>query len=120
MKKILIADDDQDIRDVLRLVFERGGYHVSTANDGRAALEQAASVGPDVVLLDIMMPETHGLAVCHQIKNSETLRKTKVVILSCKSFAADRRQAEQAGADLFVSKPVDNQDLLLRIDKLLA
>jgi two-component system alkaline phosphatase synthesis response regulator PhoP len=117
--KILIADDDEDILTVMRHVFESSGYDVAVARDGRAAVEVALDFRPDVMLLDIMMPETHGLSVCRQIKTHADLSKTKVVILSCKAFPADQRQAKEVGADAFYAKPVDNQFLIDEVHRLL-
>jgi two-component system, OmpR family, alkaline phosphatase synthesis response regulator PhoP len=118
--KVLVADDDENVVETLQVILERGGHQVRVARDGRAALEAAVASPPDLLLLDIMMPEKHGYAVCHEIKSHPALKGIKVLILSSKSFPADRRQAEGVGADGFLSKPVRPDELLEKIRSLLA
>lgn len=119
MKTILVVDDDPQAQEYLRDVLEKAGYRVSIAEDGRKALRMVVEQRPDLVLLDIMMPEVHGYSVCHQIKSNEATKGTKVVFLSAKSFPADRRQAEQVGADGFITKPISSQELLEALRPLL-
>lgn len=120
MAKILVADDDENVVEPLKIILEHAGHQVRVASDGKAALEAAIAMPPDLVLMDIMMPEMHGFMVCHEIKSHAALKGIKVLILSSKSFPADRRQAENVGADGFLSKPVQPEDLLAKIDALLA
>jgi two-component system, OmpR family, alkaline phosphatase synthesis response regulator PhoP len=116
MRKILIADDDDGILGILKLLLEHNGYETITAYNGREALDKTAAFRPDLVLLDIMMPEIHGISVCRQIKSNAQLRDTKVVMCSVKSFPEDRREAKEAGADGFIGKPCDAPTLIENIE----
>lgn len=117
---VLVAEDDPGTREVIRLIVEGAGYRVLEAVDGLDAMEAVFNNRPDLVLLDVRMPEMHGYAVCHRIKSDEALKNTKVVILTAKTFAADRRQAEQVGADAFLSKPLNPPLILEKIKTLLS
>jgi len=117
---ILVADDDADTRELLTYIVLADGYDVVTAADGRDALDKVIALRPDLVLLDVMMPEIHGYAVCHAIKTDNALKDTKVVILSAKNFIADHYQAGQVGADAFLAKPVQPAKILDQIKALLS
>lgn len=119
MTKILVVEDDDPIRDLLCHILRGEGFDVREAEDGRRALDAVAQERPDVIVLDIMLPEVHGLSVCHEVKHSPATKDVKVLMLSAKSFVADRRQAEEAGADGFLAKPVNPGDLLRAIRNLL-
>lgn len=116
---ILIAEDHEVTRSLLRMMIEHMGFNVLEAHDGKMALEMARSKRPDLLVVDIMMPEVHGLAVCHQLKTDPSTQGLKIIVVSVKNYPADQEQAYQAGADLFISKPVQEKDFLLAIKKLL-
>lgn len=120
MAKILIAEDDESTRELLKYIITSAGFDVDTASDGQLALNAVTNTPPDLIVLDIMLPEVHGYAICHQIKSSDALKKIKVLMLSAKSFPADRRQAQEVGADAFLSKPVNPGELIEKIKTLLA
>jgi DNA-binding response OmpR family regulator len=120
MAKILIAEDDDSTRELLTFIVAGAGHQVATAADGQKALEALTNSPPDLVVLDVMLPEVHGYSVCHQVKSNDGLRNVKVLMLSAKSFPADRRQAEEVGADAFMSKPVNPTELLAKISSLLS
>ncbi len=120
MKTILLADDDENLRALFQLMLEGEGYRVLSAPDGKVAWEMARQEKPDLVFLDIMMPEMHGYSVCHNIKSDPALKHIKVVMLSSKSFIADHRQAEQVGADGFLSKPVMQEQLVAAVKQYLG
>ncbi len=120
MPKILVVEDDESVRDFLNTVLDSMGFNVALAVDGRAGLNAVQANPPDLVLLDVMLPEIHGYSVCHQIKTDPALKDVKVLILSAKAFPADRRQAESVGADGFMSKPVDPTELVNTIKALLS
>jgi DNA-binding response OmpR family regulator len=105
-RTVLVAEDDPDTREIVKWIIEEAGYRVVVAVDGREALEKASVYRPDVAVLDVMMPEVHGYSVCHRIKSSKLLEKTKVIMLTVKTSLADRRQAKEAGADAFLAKPI--------------
>ncbi len=120
MKRVLIAEDDESTRELLQHIVSAAGYTVTTASDGQAALKAVLNIQPDMVVLDIMLPEVHGFSVCHQIKSNDVLKNIKVLMLSAKSFPADRRQAEEVGADGFLSKPVNPSELVEKIKSLVG
>lgn len=119
MANLLVVEDDDGTRELLKHVLEAGGHTVRTASDGRKGLDAVAKKSPDLIVLDIMLPEVHGYAVCHEVKTSPGTKDIKVLMLSAKAFAADRRQAEEAGADGFMAKPVNPGELLQAIRNLL-
>ena len=120
MKKILIIEDDQNTQDLIKLILSNTGQEIITAADGRKGLELAEKEMPDLIILDVMLPELHGYAVCHQIKSNESIKNAKIIILTAKSFSADKRQAQEAGADLFMNKPINALELLEKAKNLLG
>jgi twitching motility two-component system response regulator PilH len=120
MANLLVVEDDEATRELLKHVLSGAGHSVRTADDGRQGLDAVAQSAPDLIVLDIMLPEVHGFSVCHSVKHNPATQGVKVLMLSAKSFAADRRQAEEAGADGFLSKPVNPGELLSSIKNLLG
>jgi CheY-like chemotaxis protein len=112
MTKILIADDDAAWRNILRRMLSERGFEVLEAADGREAIEAVERLRPDVVLLDLLMPETNGFSVCHHIKTTPEIAGVKVVVVSAKFYLADRLLAQKLGADRFLTKPLDQAVLL--------
>src|SRR5688572_25802711 len=98
MAELLVVEDDEATRELLKHVLSGAGHDVRTADDGRKGLEAVAKKAPELIVLDIMLPEVHGFSVCHEVKHNPATQGVKVLMLSAKSFAADRRQAEEAGA----------------------
>src|SRR6202451_693230 len=118
-EKILIVDDETSARTALATLLRREGLEVSEAGSGRAALSESESVRPDLILLDILMPGMNGFDVCRQIKAAPETRLTPVVLITGLSATADRIQGINAGADDFLSKPIDYNELLARTRSLL-
>ncbi|GAB6990699.1 response regulator transcription factor [Paenibacillus pini] len=114
---ILIADDEQDMRRILRAYFEKEGYKVSTAANGEEALAIFYREKIDLVILDWMMPKLNGLLVCKEIKARSD---KKVLILTAKSEQEDELKALDIGADEFIRKPFHPKILVLRAKKLLG
>ncbi len=110
-KTILVVDDEPDIITLLRINFEQQGYTVTTASNGREALEQVAIRKPDIILLDQMMPEMSGLEVAQELKADEATAAIPVVMLSAKDSYDDMSQGWQSGIDLYLVKPIDLQEL---------
>ncbi len=115
-EKILIVDDDSQIVKLMEFFLGNNGYEVSSASDGLAAMEKITKEKPDVVLLDIMLPEIPGFAICESIRSNPVLAHTKVIMLSAKLFPQDHRLARMAGANGFVTKPFDIAEVLDIID----
>jgi two-component system phosphate regulon response regulator PhoB len=120
MTKLLVVEDDEATRELLSHILTNEGYEVCKAEDGRKGLDAVALENPALIVLDIMLPEVHGYSVCHQVKTNPATKGIKVLMLSAKSFSADRRQAEEAGADGFLAKPVNPVELLQAIKNLLG
>ncbi len=117
MSKILVAEDDADIRQALQRILAYEGYKVTTVNDGAAALEALSEVEPDCVVLDVMMPFVDGLTVCRRMR--ERGDRTPVMMLTAKEEVRDRVAGLDAGADDYLPKPFDLDELLARIRALL-
>jgi len=116
--RILVVDDVPENVRLLEAVLEANGYDVVSATDGRGALELATSAAPDLVLLDVMMPELDGHAVCRQLRQQEETAVLPVIMLTA-SEGSEKRTAIEAGADDFIPKPFNRDELLTRIKSLL-
>jgi DNA-binding response OmpR family regulator len=113
--RVLIVDDEPDLRSVLRFGLEAAGFEVLEAADGEQGLKMACDQLPDLVVLDLMLPRVDGYKVCRALKFDDRYRQIPVFILSARSGDTDRRLAMELGADAFVTKPYDMKDLLSRI-----
>ena len=112
--RILVIEDDEDIRSICEHMFTWAGHHVAAALDAANGLALVESFDPDVIALDIMMPGIDGLTVLAMLRGSAPTRAIPVVIVSARTLTADRLRAFEAGADEYVSKPFD-PDVLLRV-----
>ncbi len=119
-RKILVADDNANIRKVVRMGFESLGYAVITAEDGRAALEKIRAEHPDLVILDVMMPEKSGYDVCAEMKADAELRTIPVVMLTAKNLEEDQYWGRELGADEYITKPYDPEELERAVEKIFA
>lgn len=117
--KILIVDDESRSRAALEALLRREGYEVHDASDGASALAACASVQPDLILLDVLMPGMDGFEVCKRIKARPETRLTPVVLITGLSDTEDRIKGINAGADDFLSKPIDLNELLARTRSLI-
>jgi DNA-binding response OmpR family regulator len=112
--KILIVDDEAYIRLLIEQALEDledGGVQLLTADDGQEALETIRTEKPDLVFLDVMMPTMNGFDVCHAIKHELRLDKVYVVMLTAKGQEFDRQKGREAGADTYMTKPFDPDEL---------
>ncbi len=114
--KILIADDDEHICELVRLYFEKEGFSVVIANDGNKALESFVSTSPDVVILDIMMPYSDGLQVCREIRKTS---QVPIIMLSAKGETFDKVLGLELGADDYMVKPFEPKELIARVKAVL-
>ena len=115
MIKILVVDDDSDIIEILRYNLSLAGYQVKTASNGKEAVKKAKLFLPEIILLDIMMPEMDGIEACTQIKSLPSLKKTMIIFLSARSEDFTQIAAFDAGGDDYISKPVKPKILLRKI-----
>ena len=113
---ILVADDDAQIRDVVRIALTQAGLHVAEAGDGRAALERAENLQPDLIILDIGMPEMDGLEVCRAIRKTSDV---PILFLTARADEIDRVVGLELGADDYVSKPFSPRELVARVRAIL-
>jgi DNA-binding response OmpR family regulator len=113
-KKVLAVDDNQ-----LNLeIIEQGlanEYNLKTATTGEEALEIAADFQPDIVLLDIMLPGIDGYEVCQRIRNNPALKNTRIIMVSAKAMTSERIEGYQAGANVYISKPFNENELMKKI-----
>ena len=112
MDRILVADDDGHIREVVRFALAQGGFEVVEAKDGREAIDRIAAGGIDLVVLDILMPEADGLEVCRRVRSAGRL---PIIFLSSKDEELDRVLGLELGADDYLSKPFSPRELLARV-----
>ncbi len=117
--KILVVDDDRIIIEVLGQSLSLAGYEVITAADGEEGLDYARRLDPDLILLDVMMPKLDGYSVCSQLKQDAATRLIPIIILTALTEKDDKLKALEVGADEFIRKPPDRQELLIRIKSLL-
>ena len=112
---VLVVDDDEPQRLLLHHLLTRKGYSVATVGDGTSALEYTAAIVPDVILLDVVLPDMDGFEVCRRIRATESLREVYILMLTGLSDRDARLQGFDAGADDFVSKPFDSLELTTRM-----
>ncbi len=120
MATILVADDELDIVKTIRCILETKGHEVLEANDGMAALEQAKNARPDIIFLDVMMPGMDGYKVCRMLKYNSLYRDIPIVMLTARTSSQDREIGEQVGADLYMTKPFDIDEVLELTERLLG
>ena len=118
-RTILVVDDHEPSRELIEAYLAPEGYRVVMVGSGEEALECFAEVSPDLVLLDILMPHTNGFAVCEAMKQTEQGGATPVVMLTSLKDRKDRQKSIEAGADDFLTKPVNKLELLMRIRSLI-
>ncbi len=114
--KILVVDDDQNICELLRLYIEKEGFEVRIANDGRKALEIFEEQNPDLIMLDIMLPELDGWQVCREIRKKS---QCPIIMLTAKGEVFDKVLGLELGADDYVVKPFETKEVVARIKAVL-
>jgi len=113
-RKILAVDDNSINLAVIEELFG-SQYNLMTASTGIEALEIAQEFQPDLILLDIMLQGMNGYGVCHQIRQNSSLRHTKIIMVTAKAMESDRIKGYQAGADDYLTKPFDGEELLAKV-----
>lgn len=117
-KKILVVDDDPYILMSLEFLMKKNGFAVMVARNGTEALDIVEKQLPDVVLLDIMMPDVDGYEICRHIKTSKKLKDAKVVFMSAKTKEADIKKGYDLGASLYITKPFSTREMMKQIKEL--
>jgi DNA-binding response OmpR family regulator len=119
-KRVLIADDEENIVTALEFLLQRRGYETRIAKNGDDALAEIERFAPDLVLLDVMMPRKSGYEVCQRMRGRPEWGHIKVIMLSAKGREVEVSKGVSLGADLYITKPFSNTELVAKIDGLLA
>ena len=120
MRKVLIADDETNIRNILDYTLHSEGFEVIPAGTGDEAFALAQRVLPDVIILDVMMPGSDGIATCRRLKADRRTARIPVIMLTARSSREDRRAGGQAGADAYVTKPFSPARLIAAVQDLIG
>ncbi|MCI0443981.1 response regulator [bacterium] len=120
MAKILVVDDEADIRKLLVRLFEDAGYQVVTASDGKEALEIAKAEHPDLIFLDILMPVMDGFQTCAALRKDPETKDTFIAFLTARDLPEDWDKGLQSDADMYIAKPFQPDRLLFIAKELLA
>ena len=119
-KEILIVEDEETLLRLQSLLLTARGYQVKAVADGKLALEHMASHMPDLVLLDVMLPEVDGFEVCRRIKSAEATARIPVILVSAKKSREDLARGEQVGADWYITKPFKSSLLVEAVQRFLS
>jgi two-component system alkaline phosphatase synthesis response regulator PhoP/two-component system response regulator VicR len=117
--KILAVDDEKHIVRLVQINLQKEGYEVATASTGKEALEVAGTFGPDLIVMDVMMPEMDGFEALKKFKENPDTREIPIIMLTAKAQDADVFRGWQSGADLYLTKPFNPAELLTFVKRLL-
>jgi DNA-binding response OmpR family regulator len=120
MNRVLVVDDDADIRELVTFKLEQAGYMVQAAADGQLGLDAALAKPPDLILLDLMMPKLSGIEVCRLLREHAATADTPVILFTAKAQEADVQRGFSAGADDYIVKPFSPRELIARVQAVLA
>jgi CheY-like chemotaxis protein len=120
MSKILIVDDEEDVRKLLVTIFKEAGYDVISGVNGQEAVDKARSEKPDLIFLDILMPVMDGFQACAILKKDPSTRDIFIAFLTAKDMPEDWDRGLQSEADVYIAKPFNNERLLFVARELLA
>lgn len=118
-KKILVVDDETDVTELLAYTLKAKGFVVETLNDPNRSIGVARTLMPDLVVLDVMMPDLNGIQICRMLRADAKLKKVPVIFLTAKAEEGDRIQGLETGADDYLCKPFSTKELVLRIQTIL-
>lgn len=120
MHTILVADDDEDLLQALDFTLSQNGYNVIQAKDGAETIVRTLELKPDIILLDIMMPDLDGFTACRELKNREDTKRIPIIMLTAKGEVEDIKTAFNAGANDYVVKPFIMEQVLEKIEEFLV
>ena len=118
-KKILLVDDEFELVEMIKFRLEAGGYSVITAYNGQEALNKARQEKPDLIILDLMLPKIDGYKVCRMLKFDEKYRHIPIILFTARAQETDRDMGKEVGADAYIVKPFEPQELMGKIGELL-
>jgi len=118
-KRILVVDDEVDVTELVAYHLRAKGFQVETLNDPNGSIGTARTFLPDLVILDVMMPDLNGVQICRMLRADPKLKKVPVIFLTAKAEEADRIQGLETGADDYVCKPFSTKELVLRVQSIL-
>jgi len=119
MKKVLLVDDKREIRLLVQTTLRGSDYEFYSATNGKEAVEKALSIKPDLILLDVTMPEMDGFEACRQIRSSPETKSIPVIMLTGRGQEADIEKGKECGADDYFTKPFSPLELLKKVDEIL-
>lgn len=118
MRKLLIVDDEDGVRSLVRMTLESENYQIIEAKEGAEALDLARLHRPGLVLLDVMLPDASGIDICRALKSDPETASMAVVMLTAKAQSTDLEEAEAAGADGYFTKPFSPVALMQRVERI--
>jgi len=118
-KRILVVDDEPDVTDLLAYTLKAKGFAVEVINNPNASIGLARTFLPDLVILDVMMPEVNGIQICRMLRADPKLRRVPVIFLTAKTEESDRIHGLESGADDYICKPFSTKELVLRVQSIL-
>jgi len=119
-KKIMIVDDEPNIVLALKFLMEEEGYDVHYCYDGETAVENVTKVAPDLIILDVMMPGRDGFSVAKYIRNQPSLDNTAIIFLTAKGASKDKIEGYDSGAETYIVKPFDNDEIVAKVREVLS
>lgn len=120
LPRVLVVEDEDNIATALEFLIMREGYAHDRVASGAEAMARIEATHPDLVLLDIMLPEVSGYEICHRIRTDPELADVKVLMMTARGSALERRRGQELGADGFISKPFELKDLRAEVHRLLG
>ena len=118
--RVLIAEDEKNIVESLSFILKREGYEVSAIFDGGEVIDSVTANPPDIVILDVMLPQTNGFEILKRLRGTPQISTLPVIVITAKGQAQDRATAANLGADVFLSKPFSNKDIVAEVKRLTA
>ncbi len=119
-KRVLLIEDEPNIIEAIRFVLSRAGYAVDTHSDGSSALEAIRAKSPDMVILDVMLPNRSGYDILRDLRESDGMAALPVLMLTARGQKKDREMAERYGASRFMTKPFSNAEMVSTVTELLG